>query len=286
MKKNTSPLLQSAEIKQLMHAYFTNAAPLFCCRPSSQRDALSRDLLNLVLEVLGAKDQELLCQQIIEATDAMQNVNDNLLLRLNDLAIPGELVCFFDMKAACMQQPGLPQTASLDIAMVHPFIREAGASERAWAIRTGACLNWLEADPWCSKENATRLWKLLAFSGDLFAMRALEYSVRSAGDLQRAAIWKEVHRLCETASNQFLTVLPASLSVTASKESADLAQLIISIRSKVCHGNGCLSMSTLQYAAESPDNLQQKLRMLCGEQNGFQWKLVQEQNRDSRQFGF
>lgn len=286
MKKNTTPTLQSAEIKQIMHAFFVNAAPLFCCRPSSARDALSEQILNFVLDVFDARSHEKICRQIADATNAMQHLTDGQLLHLNDLSIPGDLVCFFDMKAACMQQPGLPREMALDAGMLQTTVRQAGTTGHTWAIQTGACLNWLENDPWCSHENALRMWKLLAFSGDLFAMRALEYGLRAEGDPEQATMWKDVHRLCETASNQFLTILPTSLTAATSQEAADLAQLIISIRNRLYTSDGRLPLSMLQYAAESRDTFQQKTRTLCADQDGFLLKLVQEQKTDDRQFGF
>ena len=286
MKKDTTFTLQSAEIKQIMDAFFANTAPLFCCRPSCARDALSEQILNFVLDVFDAKCYEEICRQIADATNAMQHLADGQLLHLKDLAIPGDLVCFFDMKASCLQQPSLPKTMALDVGMLQATVRQAGMTGHAWAIRTGACLNWFENDPWCARENALRMWKLLAFSGDLFAMRALEYGLRAQGDPKQAAMWKDVHRFCETANNQFLTILPASLTAATSKEAAELAQLIISIRNRLYTDNGRLPLSMLQYAAESRDTLQQKTRTLCAEHDKFLLKLVQEQKSDSRQFGF
>ena len=64
MKKDTTFTLQSAEIKQIMDAFFANTAPLFCCRPSCARDALSEQILNFVLDVFDAKCYEEICGKI------------------------------------------------------------------------------------------------------------------------------------------------------------------------------------------------------------------------------
>ena len=51
MTNERNEILQSAEIKHLMHTFFTVAAPLFACRPSAARDGLSQQMLELVLSV-------------------------------------------------------------------------------------------------------------------------------------------------------------------------------------------------------------------------------------------
>ena len=286
MKHEAMNTLRSAQVKRIMQSFFTNAAPLFCCRANSRRDALCEDLLTLVLEVSGGAQHADTCRYIISQTNALQNAADWPLLYAEELSIAPELLCYFDRKAECLRQPGLDTVGTMDAEMLPDTVRQAGSDGYAWAIRTGACLNWMEADPWCSRENALRMWKILAFSGDLFAMAALEYGLRITGHEAQAQVWQQTRQICEAAGKQFLTILPADMAAQVSKEASEVAQLILSMRGVLRGSKGCLPMSVLQYAAESRDSMAQKLHTLCTGQDGFQLRLIQEQKNDGRQFGF
>ena len=286
MKNERNEILQSAEIKHLMHTFFTLAAPVFYCRPGPEREAISQQLLELVLSVCQGQAHGETCRQLVADTDLMHSAADRILLRLEELPVSRELLSYYDMKAACLEQPGLSQSNIVDIQLLPETLRQSGINGLAWAIRTGACMNYLEADPWCNRENAIRMWKTLAFSGDVFAMRALEYAFTQAQQPQQAALWQQTRQLCENAAKQFLTVIPATMAVTVSGEAAEQAQLILSIRAVLRQTNGYLPLPMLQYAAESADPLQQKLHNLCAGQDGFQLRLVQERKNEGRQFGF
>ena len=286
MTNERNEILQSAEIKHLMHTFFTLAAPLFACRPSAARDELSQRMLELVLSVCHGQQHAETCRRIMDETDLMRSATDRILLRLEDLPISRELVSYFDMKAACLEQPGLPQANMVDIQLLPETLRQASLNGLAWAIRTGACLNYLQTDGWCNRENAVRMWKTLAFSGDAFAMQALEYAFTQAQQHQQATLWQQTRQLCENAAKQFLTVIPAAMAVTVSPEAAEQTQLILSIRAVLRQTNGYLPLPMLQYAAESGDPLPQKLHNLCAGQDGFQLRLVQERKNEGRQFGF
>ena len=279
-------MLRSAQVKRIMHSFFTNAAPLFCCRANSRRDAICEGLLALVLEVCGGTQYAETCRYIISQTNALQNAADWPLLYAEELSIAPELLCYFDRKAECLRQPGLDAVGTMDAEMLPDTVRQSGFDGYAWALRTGACLNWIEADPWCSRENALRMWKILAFSGDLFAMSALEYGLSVTGHEAKAQVWQQTRQICEAAGKQFLTILPADMTAQVSKEASETAQLILSMRSVLRNGNGRLPLSVLQYAAESRDSMAQKLHNLCTGQEGFQLRLIQEQKNDGRQFGF
>ena len=88
-------ILQSAEIKHLMHTFFTLAAPLFACRPSAARDELSQRMLELVLSVCHGQQHAETCRRIMDETDLMRSATDRILLRLEDLPISREEIADF-----------------------------------------------------------------------------------------------------------------------------------------------------------------------------------------------
>ncbi len=285
MKKKGKLTLRSAQVKQIMGDYFKIAGPLLVCRSSAESQALSDRLLALVLDIYAHQELMPLCTQILRETDTMHNTSDSQLLRTGKLPVSEELLYYFETRAACLRQLDMQLPASFDMDLLLETVRKAGAGGVVWAIRLGACLNWLEVDGWSTGANALRLWKLLAFAGDEFAMRAMAHSLKTMGEPQKAQVWQQVHSLCERAGSQLLVALPPEMLAQVSKEAGDMATLIVSLRGVLWESKDRLPLAMLQYAAEGRDSLQQKLRNLCVGQNVFQLKLLQEQLDGQKPYG-
>ena len=286
MQENRNPQLQSAAVKQIMNEYFLHAAPLLCCRASSSRTSLLEQLLDLILQICDARQYRPVCAQIMQQTEALETVTDGLLLNMEECTVPQAMKCYFDMKLAAMCQPELPTPTTFDVDMLPERMWCAGASGVTWALRLGACLNWLGVGAGSSRENAVHIWRMLCCTGDHFAMLAMEHALRTLGNTKEAAMWKETRTLCNAARSQFLATIPPVLRATVSPEAANMALLIVSVRSSLRESNGYLPLPMLQYAADSQDPLPQKIRHLCGSQATFQLKLVQEQQDEGKQYGF
>ena len=285
--KNTLTLsLENDIVRQCMQTYFFYGAPLLCCRANDRRKQLSDKLLHLILDIYDAGKYYTVCQQIILATDAMHTAADEILLNMSGTPVVDGMKCYFDMKAEALRQPELPVPMTMEADLLPQLVRRSGALGVAWALRMSACLNYLEVDYFSSRANALHIFKMLAYTGDEFAMRAVEYAMHATGDHVHADLWNKARQLFEAADRQFFTIIPPSMLSNANPDAADLALLILSIRTGLQENNGRLSLPMLQYATDSHDHIHEKIRNLCGKQALFQLKLLQQQQSAGKQYGF
>lgn len=283
MTNEQMALLQSPQIRQVMHAYFTHTTALLCCRPNTRRNELSQRLLELTLEIYDATPLLDLCQRILEQTDVIRTAADAQLLDLAGSAVPEPLHCFCDMRAAALAQPELPPAMSMDATLLPEVLEQSVMLGRPWALRLSACLNWLQIGPQACRENAIRLWRLLSCTGDGFALAALAYSYQALGQPEEGHIWAETARMFHAARQQ---LLPTASQTGGCKEALERANLILAIHSSLLSNGAKLPLAALQYAVDSTDPLPQKIRQLCPNGGQLQLRLLEERRPDQGQYGF
>lgn len=275
-------LLSAPQTQQVMDAYFTQTAALYCCRSNTRRSQLSQQLLELILDIYDAVGLLELCRQILEQTEIIGTAADGQLLELAGNTVPEQLHCFCDMKAAALRQPELPPARSMDAALLPQMLEQAVAAGRPWALRLSACLNWLEIGPQACRENAIRFWRMLSCTGDEFALAALAYGYRKMDQPQEGQIWEQTASLFREARQQ---LLPTASRTGGCKEAQQRADLILAIYSSLNHAT-CLPLAAVQYAVDSADPLPQKIRQLCPNGGQLQLRLLEEQRPAQGQYGF
>ena len=148
------------------------------------------------------------------------------------------------------------------------------------------CLSWLGLDPESSKEVALRYWKVLAYTGDYFAMEALEYAYTQLKTADQAALWHTVREIFADADRNFTITVPEHHLETAEREAVNIAQVILAVR-RTCTDDGKerLPVLMLQYAIDSKDELDVKLEKLSPS-NAFHSLLMTPKKPKSRPLGF
>ncbi len=277
-------LNRNYETKQIMATYFKHVGRLLCHKQDTQYQQLSTQILDLMLAVYQREDYRNTCLSILQHTDALQTLGDCAFLNMPCTLIPPEEKCYFDMKAQQLSLLEVRTLLSFDSDILAMNTRKDGTTGDIHALRLDACLNYLGIGPDTSRERALRLWTMLAYTGDDFAMRALIYGYHACGDKTQAALWQEIFRLYNESNRQF--AMPVSGGATQ-KTASDTVQVILAMRN--CLGrrsDTTLPLPMLQYAVESSDALPVKLRNLYAAANIPHVILIPGGSGSDKHYGF
>lgn len=269
--------------KRIMKTFFANSGRLVCCRPTPQSGAQAAEILDLVLNVYGRQDLREVCSEVLERTTPLQTVADCGLLGAKELPVPEEFLAYLDMKAQYLREYDVQTVQHFDRQMLKEDTLRYALIGDSKALRFLACLDWLDGN----QERAVRCWTILAYIGDGFAMRALEYACENMDDSAAAEHWRNVRSLCEEADKKFSMTIPKAQQDGEAKKAAETAQMILAVRSRMAEHQGKgVPMAMVQYAIDSGDDLTSKMRNLYSTHEHYSVMLVKERSHEEKKYGF
>ena len=279
--------LDRRTLKKIMRRYFINTARLLLWRENQALEDLERQILDLMLAVQGKGEYRDACLQVLADTESLQTLADCNVLKLSMGDLSVEASSFFDMKADNLKYYQVQETQVFDMDILLMDNRQAVIEGDPGGLRLAACLSWLGLDPESSTEVALRYWKVLAYTGDYFAMEALEYAYAQRGDATQSALWHTVREIFTEADRNFTITVPEHYLEIADKEAVNTAQVILAVRRRCADdGQENLPVLLLQYAIDSKDELEVKLQNLYAPPQEFQNLLTRNKQRKTRPLGF
>lgn len=276
-----------AQLKKIMRRYFINTARLLLWRSNAALEQLEGRILDLMLAVQGKTGYRDACLQVLADTAQLQTLADCNVLKLSMGELSVEASSFFDMKADNLKYYEVQETQVFDMDILLMDNRQAVIEGDPGGLRLAACLSWLGLDPESAPEVAMRYWTVLAYTGDYFAMEALEYAYTQRGEAHQAALWHTIREIFTEADRNFTITVPEHYLETTDKEAVNTAQVILAVR-RCCTDDGKerLPVLMLQYAIDSKDELEVKLRNLYAPAQEYQYLLTHGKNRNTRPLGF
>ena len=279
--------LDRRTLKKIMRRYFINTARLLLWRENQALEELERQILDLMLAVQGKGEYRDACLQVLADTESLQTLADCNMLKLSMGELSVEASSFFDMKADNLKYYQIQETQVFDMDILLMDNRQAVIEGDPGGLRLAACLSWLGLDPESSPEVALRYWKVLAYTGDYFAMEALEYACAQRGETAQSALWHTVREIFTEADRNFTITVPEHYLEIADKEAVNTAQVILAVRRRCADdGQENLPVLLLQYAIDSKDELEVKLQNLYAPPQEFQNLLTRNKQRKTRPLGF
>lgn len=273
-------------LKKIMRRYFINTARLLFWRNNGALDALERQILDLMLAVQGKTEYREACLQVLADTAQLQTLADCNVLKLSMGELSVEASSFFDMKADNLKYYEIQETQVFDMDILLMDNRQAVIEGDPGGLRLAACLSWLGLDSESSPDVALRYWKVLAYTGDYFAMEALEYAYAQRLEADQAAMWHRIREIFTEADRNFTITVPEHYLESADKEAVNTAQVILAVR-RCCTDDGKerLPVLMLQYAIDSKDELDVKLQNLAPSQ-AFRNLMDGRKKQKTRPLGF
>lgn len=276
--------LDRRELKRIMRRYYINTARLLLWRHNEALEELEQQILDLMLAAQGKSEYREACMQVREDLADLQTLADCNVLKLGMGEMSVEASSFFDMKADNLKYYRVQETQVFDMDILLMDNRQAVIEGDPGGLRLAACLSWLGLDSESSQSVALRYWKVLAYTGDYFAMEALEYAYTQLKDMDQAAMWHTIREIFAEADRNFTISVPEHYLETADKEAVNTAQVILAVRRRCADdGQEKLPVLLLQYAIDSKEEVEVKLRNLYAE---FQHLLPLRSQRKTRPLGF
>lgn len=269
--------------KMIMKAYYANAGRLACCRPSDASRQMSGQIMELVLDIFGRRDLVDRCMNILSVTDVLRTAMDCVLLGADELPVPEEYRCYLDMKARCLLEYEVQTPQSYDRTLLTRELLQAALCGDRNALRLSACMDWLSGN----RNRAVRCWMILAYTGERFAMQALEYAAGRMDDDKAAALWHQIRLICEETDVCFSLAVPKSGRDREERQAAETAQVILAVRTRCAElQSKLLSIAMIQYAIDSRDDLSTKVRNLYNAPEPYPVMLVNQYQQANKKYGF
>lgn len=279
--------LDRALLKKIMRRYFINTARLLLWRSNQALEDLEQRILDLMLAVQGKPEYRDACLQVLADTAGLQTLADCNVLKLSMGELSVEASSFFDMKADNLKYYQVQDTQVFDMDILLMDNRQAVIEGDPGGLRLAACLSWLGLDSESAPEVALRYWKVLAYTGDYFAMEALEYAYAQRGEAAQSALWHTVREIFTEADRNFSITVPEHYLEKEDKEAVNTAQVILAVRRRCADdGQEQLPVLLLQYAIDSKEDVEIKLQNLYSPAQAFQSMLTRNTHRAKRPLGF
>ena len=279
--------MEKATLKKIMRRYFITTGRLLFWGSRPEKDQLESRILDLMLAVQGAQDYKSACLEVLAQTRTLQTLEDCNVLKLSMDTMSVDQSSYYDMKADNLKYYEVRETQVFDMDILLMDNRQAVIDGDPGGIRLAACLSWLNLDPESSPETALRYWQVLAYTGDYFAMEALEYAYAQRGDEAKSSLWRTVREIFAEADRNFTITVPEHYLKDADSEAVNTAQVILAVRRRCADdGQEKLPVLLLQYAIDSAEDVTVKLQNLYAPPEAFQAMLTRQNRRTTRPLGF
>lgn len=275
------------DLKQLINCYFNATGRLLFWQRDDAMQVLEDQILELILTVLDKTEYLASCKKLLDDVAPMQTVSDRAVLKLSDSLVSRELVSYFDLKADALQRYEITQNQMFDMDILLMDNRKSVIDGDPGALALGACLSWLGLDPESSPAAAIRYWTVLAYSGDRFAMNALEYAYKAQKDENNAVLWQQIRQIFNETDRMFTITVPAHFLTELREDAVDTAQVILAVRRKCTDdGQELLPIPLLQYAIDSKEDVATKLQNLYAPPETYHTMLARQAHKENNPVGF
>lgn len=275
------------ELKLIMNCYFQSTGRLLFWQRDEAMQVLEDKILEFLLTVMGKIQYLESCKALLDEVAPMQTISDSAVLKLSDSLVDRNLVSYFDLKADALRRYEIAQNQMFDMDILLMDNRQSVIDGDPGALALGACLSWLGLDPESSPAAALRYWTVLAYTGDRFAMQALQYAYARQGDESNAQLWEQILQIfCET-DRLFTITVPAHFLNELRQDAVDTAQVILAVRRKCADDNQeLLPIPLLQYAIDSHEDVATKLQNLYAPPETYHTMLARQTHKDPKPVGF
>lgn len=279
--------LERRELKRIMRRYFVDTARLLYWRSNEAMEMLQTRILELMLEIQDRQAYLPACLEVLRNTASLQTMADCNILKINMEDMTVEESSFYDMKADNLKFYKIEEIQNFDMDILLMDNRHAVIQGDPGGLRLAALLSWLGLDPESTPKVALRYWKAMAYTGDYFAMKALAYAYAQLGDETQSALWQQVREIFAEADREFSIVVPAHYLESGNREAANTAQVILAVRRRCTDdGKENLPVMMLQYAMDSQDDVETKIRNLDTPSQDYAMLLSLGSRHNRRPLGF
>lgn len=282
-KKDGMPQMGEKELSRLAVTYFENTRSLVCYRPSPELADLTERLLRLVMAICKSSLDGNACWDLLSQTQTMQTVMDARLFQENVATFAPRVRIWMGQKARCILHMDVHTGAFFEESALAEAMRWGTEQGKRQDMRLYACLCWLDGD----HQKAMRLWQLLAYAGETFAMDALAYGEKTGQSSPKGLSWEQI-RCQYTRLSERMAILPEkSEKAPGNKALADTVQLILATRD-LCRQQSeeKLPLHILQYAADAEATIEEKLRNLQASSTEHIAMLRRQTEEGERTYGF
>lgn len=279
--------INRALLKKIMRRYFITTGRLLFWLDNEAKTGLEGQILDLMLAVQGHPEYKEACLEVLEQTRELQTLADCNVLKLSMGEMTVDQSSFLDMKADNLKYYKVMENQVFDMDILLMDNRQAVIDGDPGALRLAACLSWLGLDSESSQSVALRYWQVLAYTGDYFAMEALEYAYTQRQDAENATLWKKIREIFAEADRNFTITVPEHYLQDEQKEAVNVAQVILAVRRRCADDDQeKLPVLLLQYAIDSKEDVAVKLHNLYSPPEAFQAMLTRQTRRTKRPLGF
>lgn len=267
------------EQKRLMRLWFANTARLLFWQRDEAMRELESQLMSLFLEICGKEAYHSACMECLDATASAQTVEDCAMLKLSSSGLTKENASFFDMRSDSLKHYQINEQQTFDADILLMDTAQAIIDGDPGALRLGALLHWQQPE---EQAAAIRYWTVLAYTGELFAMQALEYAYARMGRMEQAALWQAIREIFQEADRRYIITVPEELARRYGEQASNMAQVILAVRRCCADDNQeLLPIPRLLYAIDSEDDVYTKLENLYAPPEAYHSLLVRQSKKST-----
>ncbi len=191
--------------RQILLEYFDTVSYIMSYEWNDEFKKIAVGIIGLLADIYGVPDAAEECTEMTEKVANLQTVQDIALMAGDEIASS----VAFTVKASYITANDIRMQRIFDHGIAVMAVKRAAEEGERSACRLWACMNWLGSFPEADRRRAVEVWKTLAASCEISAVKALVYAYGVMGDTAERDMWAAVGEALENASRNFLPlVLP------------------------------------------------------------------------------
>ncbi len=216
--------------KMILKEYFDTVSVLLSYKENKTSLRVMRRIFDLLCDVENAEKKKEYLWKAISDTSDVTNIVD---CRICENETETEWDPAHEFKFACIKRNEIAFPNTFDEDIVYEQAIDMASAGNASAGKFLAAVSWLGEMCEKNQERAIRIWTRLAFSGDTFVMKMLEYAYGANSEKDKAKYWKNIRNIVETAKGMFVKIVSEKTHPGFEKNTLDCVNLILAVKNRI-----------------------------------------------------
>lgn len=268
--------------KDVIKEYFETTANLLQYEDCAEKNEIERRVLGFILRCFGECAGEEAYLKAIEETKIVATVKDILLADSILESYSSTEKAVISVKSDVIRDMQISHLKYFDTDIAVLEAEKKASAGYVYSCKLWAFLNYFGEGVSKNRICAYEIWKMLAISGDTFAIKELEMCLRESGNTDEADMWKNTGKIIESSEKTFCPVVSGAIKRMYGKREVDTAEIILCLQGTFSEKK-CIDRSRVYYALNSSDSIETKLKRLSGKENFY--CIMHHETQDSS-FGF
>lgn len=256
---------QEVTLNQLLKLFYETIDTTLKYKNDEENQMFVEKIFKSILTIFNQQSLFDQGMKLIKKANCLNTIADANMLNLEDiLSIDEKMV--MELKSELLFSSNISYTKTFNQVEVMELIYEKALSGYQNSCMLLAILNWFGINVTKRPEVAQKIWKMLAYNGNVYAIECLIYSYKTTKDLEAEKKWITIKEIYSKTKDYFMTVIDNDIKENYSKDCILEVEKILCVINRNRHEDSNkkkLNLSLLYYVSNSKQSHQEIINNIC-----------------------